>query len=273
MTWAEAFAWIEDLNRSRPGGFADWRLPDRHELFSLVSHETVNPALPAGHPFVNVFPGYYWTATTVNRLPDQAWYVHLGGARVVKGMKSGSCMVWPVRSFEAPSVFRTGQTACTAPDGAGGDRAGSGRDCALPVGRPRPLPRFEVQDGVVADRLTGLFWTRAADLVPGPVAWEEANERVAAANRRALYGYADWRLPHIRELESLCDLQRHSPALPAGHPFEAVQDFYWSGTISRYDRAYAWALYLLDGQLGVGYKAGGGFHLWPVRGPQTENGS
>jgi hypothetical protein len=48
------------------------------------------------HPFDNVFTGYCWTADSCCRLPDQAWYVHLGGGRVHRGMKHGSCLVWPV---------------------------------------------------------------------------------------------------------------------------------------------------------------------------------
>ena len=266
MTWAETFDWIDDLNAARLAGFADWRLPNRRELFSLVSHEAINPALPAGHPFMNVFPGYYWTSTSVCRLPDQAWYVHLGGARVFKGMKSGSYMAWPVRSSGGETgVYRTGQSSCYAPDGALRDCAGTGQDGGLRMGLPWPQPRFDVQGDMVADRLTGLLWTRRADLVPGPVTWDTARVSVAEANRSRLYGYTDWRLPNVRELESLCDLQHHSPALPEGHPFEAVREFYWSGTTSRYDPDYAWAFYAVDGNVGVGYKPGGGFHVWPVR--------
>jgi hypothetical protein len=80
------------------------------------------------------------------------------------------------------------------------------------------------------------------------------------------FGFNDWRIPHIRELESLIDLEMHSPALPADHPFINIQDFYWSGTTSIYEPRYAWALYIQDGALGVGFKANPEFFLWPVRG-------
>ena len=71
-------------------GYSDGKLPTKKQLFSLVSHRQVNPALTKDHPFMNVFNGYYWTSTEVARYPLQAWYVHFGGGRVFKGMKHGS---------------------------------------------------------------------------------------------------------------------------------------------------------------------------------------
>jgi len=97
LMWQEAKDYIRDMNTLEKFGCNDWRLPTRKELFSLISHVNINPALPAKHPFVNVFAGYYWTSTTCARLSNQAWYVHLGGGRVYRGMKHGSYMVWPVR--------------------------------------------------------------------------------------------------------------------------------------------------------------------------------
>jgi hypothetical protein len=57
----------------------------------------------------------------------------------------------------------------------------------------------------------------------------------------------DWRLPNVKELESLIDFGWHSPALPVGHPFSVVQSYYWSSTtdISRPDNA--WSVNLDDG--------------------------
>ena len=46
QTWAEAFDFVADMNREKAFGYRDWRLPERRELFSLVSHDRINPALP-----------------------------------------------------------------------------------------------------------------------------------------------------------------------------------------------------------------------------------
>ena len=236
LSWAEARAAVAAENGA--GEAPGWRLPTRRELFELVSHARKNPALPADHPFVNVFPGYYWTASECARLPDQAWYVHLGGARVFKGMKHGSYMVWPVRDGAAPRP-------------------------TSPIASRR---RFRADGETVEDRLTGLVWPADADLAGAPTDWAGALAAVGELNRSVRGGRRDWRLPNVREIESLIDLSAHSPALAPGHPFVNVRDGYWSSTTSVYDPAYAWVLYLIDGPVGVGYKPKPEFSVWPVAG-------
>jgi hypothetical protein len=273
LTWFEALAFITQLNERRYCGFTDWRLPNRRELFSLVSHRMINPALPPNHSFVNVFAGYYWTSTSCSRLPDQAWYVHLGGARVFKGMKHGSYMVWPVRTADTSAClpYRTGQSLCYAADHTPTPCPGSGQDGELRTGRPWPPKRFTLLgDATIRDHLTGLCWQESAGHTSSPVDWPSAIALAATANRRQWGGHHNWRLPGIRELESLCDSGTHTPALPQGHPFKHVQSEYWSSTTSRYDDRYAWVLYLRDGAVGVGYKPGREFHVWLVSG--TVNG-
>jgi hypothetical protein len=233
MSWAEAFAHIDQLNRSGYQGIDNWRLPCRRELFSLISHQQINPSLPEGHPFSDVFPGYYWTSSTCRRLSDQAWYIHLGGGRIYRGMKHGSYMLWPV---------------------------------AGPQRNEGPLSnRFKVESVTARDRLTGRMWLRSFDKMEGPLRWEKALATIDALNTQKAGGYADWRLPNIRELESLVDLSRHSPALPADHPFAHAAEGYWSSTTSVYEKRYAWVLYPRDGAIGVGYKRLPEFCVWAVR--------
>jgi hypothetical protein len=97
-------------------------------------------------------------------------------------------------------------------------------------------------------------WLKQFDAMERHVGWEKALEMIDALNAQRAGGYADWRLPNIRELESLVDLNRHSPALAAGHPFEHIADGCWSATTSVYEKRYAWVLYPRDGAVGVGYK-------------------
>lgn len=275
MTWQEALAEINAFNESGLFGYHDWKLPNRRELFSLMSLEDINPSIDAGHPFTGIFHGYYWTATTCARLPDQAWYVHLGGARVFKGMKHRSYMVWPVREIEpgGARVRRTGQTACYGGSGNRMDCDGSGQDGAIQAGKPWPERRFRSEGDHVLDTGTGLVWLRHANIFQAPMDWNTAFEQVAQMNRDRVQGQDDWRVPEIRELESLTDMDCHSPALPGGHPFTDVRAFYWSATTSRYDTGYAWVLYTVDGAVGVGHKPLSEFFLWPVRGPDNGMGA
>lgn len=63
----------------------------------------------------------------------------------------------------------------------------------------------------VLDGLTGLIWSRSANLAEFPLTWQEALDFVAAMNRERRFGQNDWRMPNRRELRSLLDLQARMP--------------------------------------------------------------
>ena len=264
LTWEEALAFVRTLNDENWLGQNDWRLPNRRELRSLMSYQTRRPALPEGHPFRNLFSGWYWTSTTAAIAPEHAWYVHMEGARMFFGGKDQSYMVWPVRGAGNGLLAATGQRRCHGPSGNLMECAGSGQDGEYRMGRPWPEPRFEVRGSWVLDQLTGLRWRRQADLTAGPVTWREALEAVARLAREE--PGEGWRLPNINELELLVDADQARPALPAGAPFRDVRNGYWSSTTSLFEPDWAWALYLDKGAVGVGQKKGAHFHVWPVAG-------
>lgn len=261
--WREAFDIVAVMNREQAFGFADWRVPNRRELRSILSHQTAHPALPEGHPFRNVFEGWYWTSTTAAFTTAYAWQVHLAGARTFHGSKQRFALLWPVRGDSRHCLW-TGQTLCFDETGKRVPCAGTGQDAEFGRGQRWPEPRFHVEADGVLDRATGLCWMRDADLSSCAVTWSEAFETVWAFNRSSGTP-ARWRLPNINELESLVDCDRHTPALPAGHPFTGVGCGYWSSTTSAFEPDWAWALYLETGACGVGQKNGRHFHVWPVR--------
>jgi hypothetical protein len=80
LRWQEALHYISDMNREKAFGYSDWRLPNRRELRSLVSHQAKKPVLPENHPFTNIFLGWYWTSTTSMINPAYAWSIHMEGA-------------------------------------------------------------------------------------------------------------------------------------------------------------------------------------------------
>jgi hypothetical protein len=232
LIWEEAFNFIEGLNNAGSSGINSWRLPTRSELFSLISHQHINPALPEHHPFANVFNGYYWTQTECSRLPDQAWYIHLGGGRVYRGMKHGSYIVWPV---------------------AGKIKNQSAND------------RFHTDGITTYDSLTNRTWFVGKEPPRVPVTWKEAIDYIKDLNKRN-GGFSDWRLPNIRELESLVDTTEHSPAFSVPNAFGKIEEGYWSSTTSLYEPRYAWVLYTRDGAIGVGFKTYPSFCVLPVQG-------
>ena len=258
LTWQEALAYVIEMNSNNVFGYTDWRLPNRRELRSLVSHQTSRPVLQEGHPFRNVFPSWYWTSTSAAINPAYAWYVSLDGGRMFYGGKWQSYLLWPVRGEGYGILPFTGQTLCYDEQGKVVSCEGTGQDGEFRQGSGWPQPRFQVSGSGLTDRLTGLCWRNTVDLTGKEVTWSEALNAVKELGD-------PWRLPNINELESLVDCSQHSPALPAEHPFKEVRDAYWSSTTSMYEPDYAWALYLAKGAIGVGHKGGAHFHLWAVR--------
>ncbi|MHB9112618.1 MAG: Lcl C-terminal domain-containing protein [Thermoleophilia bacterium] len=286
MDWAEAHEFVSRKNRDQAHGFDDWRLPDRRELRSLISHQTRNPALPESHPFINVFMGWYWSPTTAAIDDEFAWYVHMEGGRTFYGAKRQYYLVWPVRGEGNGVLPATGQRG-DSPFGVRWPEPrfeaglfGEVATCSETGGDDKPVGS-EAGGETVRDRLTGLTWRRLAELTGGPVLWEEALEAVRQLNavegelsidaehsglKEPRCNGEDWRLPNINELESLVDMSRHDPALPNGHPFEQCQEVYWSSTTSMFEPDWAWALYLDKGAVGVGRKGYARFHVWAVKG-------
>ena len=79
------------------GGYTDWRLPNRCELFSLMDAGRVNPGLPSGHPFNGVNNDWYWTGTAVANNTSHAWLVWVNNGHVENRTKVTAMYIWPVR--------------------------------------------------------------------------------------------------------------------------------------------------------------------------------
>jgi hypothetical protein len=157
----------------------------------------------------------------------------MGGGRVYRGMQHGSYMVWPVAGIES--------------------------------GRARIQDRFVAREHAFFDRLTRRTWLNGTGMDIGALSWRQALGCVKRINAQKTAGHRDWRLPGIRELESLVDLAEHSPALARACPLHRVQEGYWSATTSLYEPRYAWVLYSRDGAVGVGYKPQKDFYLLAIR--------
>ncbi|MFO7875402.1 MAG: DUF1566 domain-containing protein [Desulfovermiculus sp.] len=261
LRWEEALEHVRELNRTEFQGLSDWRLPNRRELRSLISHGRSRPALPGDHPFTHVQQTWYWTSTSSAMYPAYAWAVHLAGGRMFWNRKDQISMVWPVRG-ESTVIPRTGQNECFDSQGAGIECLGTGQDAELQKGVAWPEPRF-VQDGEnIVDHLTGLAWREIVSQEPGLVTWAEALQSVF--DLRETTG-RDWHLPNINELESLVDASQASPALPKEHIFTGTPEVLWSSTSSGFEPDWAFGLYMHKGAVGVGYKSSARFGVWVAR--------
>ncbi len=178
---------------------------------------------------------------------------------------------WGLRNdgwaLQTGTLEDTGGSSYPAPVEKTGDSADGDKGVAWPD------PRFTVNDNgtpddasddTVTDNLTGLMWTKNANMAGEDKAWEDAKSYCDSLSHA---NYDDWRLPNRNELLSLIDLGKGYPALPEGHPFSDVQNYYWSSTAYSVDTSYAWFVFLYDGFVYLDAKAGPGA-VWPVRGGQ-----
>jgi hypothetical protein len=109
-----------------------------------------------------------------------------------------------------------------------------GQDGFYQKGCPMEGRRFvDNEDGTVTDNCTGLTWQQAT--AAGTYTWAEA---LQYCENLGLGGETDWRLPNVRELQSIVDYGRYSPAIDP--VFSAESWWYWSSSSGVNDTNHAW---------------------------------
>ena len=167
---------------------------------------------------------------------------------------------------------------------------GLAQDGDLQLGVNWPNPRFTKNgDGTVTDNLTGLIWLENADCAAASMNWAAALAFAntlfdgSVAHNGGDCGLSDasgvgaWRLPNLRELQSLVHSGVFNPAVPntagtgqwaAGDPFSGVLSlFYWSSTTFAANAANAWDVAMNFGFV-LDVSKSGDARVWPVRGGQ-----
>ena len=137
-----------------------------------------------------------------------------------------------------------------------------------------PNERYEIHgNGTVTDMLTGLMWLQCSlgqdlnDNCSGAASelnWQEALED---AESYALDRYTDWRLPNIKELDSLAALDRYNPAINSTVFPNTPSSWYWSASPYAGVSNSAWRLGFDDGYDSSGSRSSGG-HVRLVRSGQ-----
>lgn len=74
--WAEALGMAVIANGVRYRGYADWRLPNKNELESLVDIRAATAPTIDAMVFSNTPGAIYWSSTSYAPDPDDAWYVN-----------------------------------------------------------------------------------------------------------------------------------------------------------------------------------------------------
>jgi hypothetical protein len=105
--WADALADAASLADGSCGlgdtsSAGAWRLPNAREIVSLVDHGRTGPALPDGHPFLDV-PGSsetqtFWTSNSWQQFPSWGWMDTLADlGELAFSAKTTMYPSWPVR--------------------------------------------------------------------------------------------------------------------------------------------------------------------------------
>jgi len=210
-------------------GYTDWRAPTIKELYSLMDFQGTDPSADASEeditPFIDTdyFDFQYGDTQTGDRLIDSQWVT----STVYKSttMNDQECFFGV--------NFADGRIKCYP--------TSSGKKYFAIYVRGDSYGENDFannNDGTVSDKSTGLVWQQTDNGTP--ILWKNA---LPYCESLELADQTDWRLPNVKELQSIVDYDR-SPNItnsPAIHPVfqstiiknEADQDdygFYWTST-------------------------------------------
>jgi len=122
------------------------------------------------------------------------------------------------------------------------NQAWPGQDAFYATGCPSEGRFNDNGDGTVTDTCTGLMWQQETadidrdgkitpqlplDAGPDGVTWQQA---LQYCEELEFAGYDDWRLPNVRELQSIVDYDRRFPHPAIDHVFKAEDRNYWTST-------------------------------------------
>ena len=151
----------------------------------------------------------------------------------------------PPVPIEPRPCLATGQTCCYDNDGNVIDCVSTeypGQDAFYRTGSS-VVGRFVANgDGTVTDNCTGLMWQK--DTAPGTYTWQSA---LNYCENLKLAGHTDWRLPNLRELQSLADYSRVNPSMDP--IFGEASKYYLSSSTYVDDPDNAWYMFFGNGYL------------------------
>lgn len=113
--------------------------------------------------------------------------------------------------------------------------------CAAVVSASAPTGQYSINAGAVTDSKTGLIWQQVADTT----SYSYANAKAHCASLGST-----WRAPSMKELETLVDDSRSSPAIETTVFTGATGDPYWTSTPAAGNATQAWVVYFYDGSAG-----------------------
>jgi len=202
LTHSQAADHCQGLGAEQFGGFDDWRLPSIKELYSLIQFNGTDPSGLVGDdtsaltPFLDtsVFSFAYGDTSANERIIDSQY-------------ASSTLYVSTAQELAFGVNFADGRIK-----GYGLTMPGGGGDKTFFVQCVRGNPSYGINvfvdngDLTITDQATGLMWSK--DDSGAPMDWQAALAWAQSQNAEGFLGYADWRLPNAKELQSILDYSR-----------------------------------------------------------------
>jgi hypothetical protein len=118
---------------------------------------------------------------------------------------------------------------------------------------------------VYVDSAIGLIWQDNNDAKSVKKEWEGAKKYCVNLE---LNGHSDWRLPSIKELQSIVDISRYKPAIKKGFKNVNKSSGYWSSSVYVADSKLALLVNFENGHTGSNYIFLEDYYVRCVRGRQ-----
>ena len=205
MTIENAIIYCDNLVLA---GFSDWRLPTPIESFSIINHQNSNPAINTTY-FTLTTAEYWWTSVFENNSTTKVWCTNSGGG-IGNHPKAETISAGGIKRFHARAVRNT-NTPTTITN------------------------HFSDNGDTITDNLTRLVWQK----IPNTAAltWEQA---LTYAEALTIGSSSDWRLPNIKELQSLNNELATNPSIFSPYFSNLGVKFYWSSTTLPNQTLNAW---------------------------------
>ncbi len=182
-------------------GFADWRLPSRIELVSILDTTRIEPSIDAS-AFPDTANDGFWTSTAAANDPSAAWYVYFYFGYPKTDNRGNKFSVRCVRAQTPHAV---------------------------------PAERYAASASAVRDIATGLTWERASP--EGPVTFDDAS---AYCRALTLDGSTGFRLPTLVELLTLIDERGPAPMIDAAAFPDTPKEPFWTSSLFGNVPGMAW---------------------------------
>ena len=206
MTFENAITYCNTLTL---GGFSGWRLPTPIEAYSILNHQNSNPAINTTF-FTLTTAEYWWTSVFENNSTTKVWCTNSGGG-IGNHPKIETISAGGTKKFHARAVRN--------------------------INTPTTITNHFTDngDGTITDNLTQLVWQKIPNA--NIFTWEQA---ISYAEGLTIGSISDWRLPNIKELQSINNELATNPSVFSPYFSSLGVHNYWSSTTLPNQNLSAW---------------------------------